>query len=131
MTAIAASVDRSTFLRRVLFVDAATCIATGTLLVVDAQPLSRMLGLPAALLFYAGMSLFPSAALMLWVALRERLSRAGAWIVVAGNALWVFASAALLVITAPTMLGYAFVIAQAVAVALLAELEFVGLRKAG
>jgi len=131
MTAIAASVDRSTFLRRVLFVDAATCIATGTLLVVDAQPLSRMLGLPAALLFYAGMSLFPSAALMLWVALRERLSRAGAWIVVAGNALWVFASAALLVITAPTMLGYAFVIAQAVAVALLAELEFLGLRKAG
>ena len=29
----------------------------------------------------------------------------------------------------PTMLGYAFVIAQALAVALLAELQFIGLRR--
>jgi hypothetical protein len=130
MTAITASLDQTTFLRRVLLVDAGTCIATGALLALDATPLSRMLGLPAAILFWAGASLFPSAALMLWVALREQLSRAGAWIVVAGNALWVLASAALLVISAPTTLGYAFLIAQAVAVALLAELEFVGLRKA-
>ena len=39
------------------------------------------------------------------------------------------ASGLLLVVTLPTALGYAFVIAQALAVALLAELEFVGLRR--
>ena len=131
MTAIAATFDPSRFLRRVLLVDAAICIATGALLTLDSAPLSRLLGLPELLLLYAGASLFPCAALMLWVALRERLSPAGAWIVVAGNAAWVAGSVALLVATAPTALGYAFVIAQALAVALLAELEFVGLKKLG
>jgi hypothetical protein len=131
MTAIAASLDRTTFLRRVLLVDAATCIATGALLTIDAHTLSRLLGLPGTLLFYAGASLFPCAALMLLVALRASLWRAGAWVIVAGNVLWVLASAALLVAITPTALGYAFVIAQGVAVALLAELEYIGLQKAG
>jgi hypothetical protein len=130
MTAIAASVDQSTFLRRVLLVDAATCVATGALLALDAGPLSRLLGLPAELVFYAGVSLFPSAALMLWVALRQSLSRPGAALVIAGNALWVAGSVALLFAAAPTALGHVFVIAQALAVALLAELEFLGLRRA-
>jgi hypothetical protein len=130
MTAIAASVDTRAFLRRVLLADAATCIASGALLAVNSAPLSRLLGLPAELLFYAGISLFPSAALMLWVALRQRLSRPGATLVIAGNALWVVGSAALLFAAAPTTLGYVFVIAQAAAVALLAELEFIGLREA-
>src|SRR5919205_3984812 len=88
MTAITATIDQTTFLRRVLLVDAATCLATGALLALEAAPLSRLLGLPAAMLFWAGASLFPSAALMLWVALREPLARAAAWIVVLGNALW-------------------------------------------
>lgn len=129
MTAIAATLDPSRFLRRVLLVDAATCVATGALLALDAVPLSRLLGLPQGLLFSAGASLFPCAALMLWVALRERLSRAGAWIVVVGNAAWIAGGVALLLASAPTALGYAFVIAQALAVALLAELEFIGLRR--
>ena len=129
MTTLTASLDRAAFLRRVLFVDAATCVATGALLTLDAAPLARLLGLPAALLFYAGASLFPCAALMLWVALREQLSRAGAWIIIAGNVAWVVDSGLALIGTAPTALGYAFVIAQMLAVALLAELEFIGLRK--
>ena len=126
----AASSERSTFLRRVLLVDAATCVATGALLSLDSGPLSPLLGLPAALLFYCGLSLFPSAALILWVATRRRISRPGAWVVIAGNALWVAASLFLLMVEVPTALGYAFVIAQAVVVALLAELEYTGLRKA-
>jgi hypothetical protein len=128
MTAIAATLGSSRFLRRVLLVDAATCVATGVLLTLDAGPLSGLLGLPRALLFYAGASLFPCAALMLLIALREHLWRAGAWIVIGGNAAWVAASVALLLAAAPSALGYAFVIAQALVVALLAELEFIGLR---
>jgi hypothetical protein len=128
-TDAASSDRRGTFLRRVLLVDAATCIATGALLSLDAGPLAPMLGLPAALLFYAGASLFPTAAFMLWVAMRRDITRTGTWLVIAGNALWVVGSIAILGL-APTGLGYAFVIAQAAVVALLAELEYAGLRKA-
>jgi hypothetical protein len=129
MTAIATSLDRSTFLRRVLLVDAATCIVTGAVLAIARAPLESMLDLPVALLLYSGVSLFPCAALMFWVGVREPLARAAARLVVVGNALWVLGSAAVLVAYSPTALGYAFVIAQAVAVALLAELEYVGLRR--
>ncbi len=53
--------------------------------------------------------------------------------VIVANALWVVASIALLVSgeVAPTMLGYVFVIGQAVAVLGFAELQWVGLRRIG
>jgi hypothetical protein len=129
MTSLTATVDRSALLRRVLLVDAGTCVATGALLSLDAGPLAPMLGLPTALLFYAGLSLFPTAAFMLWVAMRRDIPRIGAWLIIAGNAAWVIGSIAILGLS-PTGLGYAFVIAQAAIVALLAELEYTGLRKA-
>jgi len=129
MTTLAATEDRSACLRRVLYADTATCIATGALLTLDAAPLSPLLGLPAALLLYSGLSLFPIAAFMLWVATRRDIPHPGAWLVVIGNAAWVIGSVAVLAGLSPTTLGYAFVIAQAVVVALLAELEYAGLRK--
>src|SRR5712691_9373460 len=58
-SASTATLDRSTFLRRVLYVDAATCVATGALMTLDAALLSTLLGLPAALLLGSGLSLFP------------------------------------------------------------------------
>jgi hypothetical protein len=132
MTALAANAtDRQTFLRRVLFVDAATCVATGALMSLDAGPLSGLLGLPAALLFWSGLSLFPIAAFMLWVATRRSIPAPGAWMVIAGNAGWVIASIGVLLAFSPTGLGYAFVIAQAAAVTLLAELEYTGLKRLG
>jgi hypothetical protein len=124
-----AVLDRTAFLRRVLMVDAATCIATGVLMSLFATPLSTLLGLPAALLFYAGASLFPIAAFMAWLALRRDVARWGAWLVILGNAGWVAGSILVLVLFSPTALGYAFVIAQAVVVAFLAELEYYGLRR--
>lgn len=130
MATLTASLERSTFLRRVLLVDAATCVATGALLSLDSGMLSPLLGLPAALLLYSGLSLFSIAAFMLWVATRRDIPRPGAWLIIAGNALWVLGSLMLLFGFFPTALGYAFVIAQAVVVALLAELEYTGLRKA-
>src|SRR5262245_66621547 len=131
MTAITASIDRSTFVRRVLLVDAATCVAMGLLLSLASDMLSPLLELPSALLQYAGLSLFPIAAFMAWVAMGPNLSRLGVGLVIAGNALWVVASIVLLVSdwVDPNLLGYVFFIAQAAAVVLLAELEYVGLRK--
>ena len=117
------------FIRRVLFVDAATCIGTGLFLALLAAPLARFLGLPADLLLYAGLALLPIAAFIVWVATRDQISAAGVWLVIAGNAAWVLASLALLFAVSPTVLGYAFVIGQAVIVGALAEMEYVGLRR--
>jgi hypothetical protein len=119
------------FLRRVLIVDAVVSSAAGLLMAVGASFLSPLLGLPSGLLFWAGLALFPFVALLLAVARRGEASRLMLIDIIAINALWVAASFGLLVsgAVAPTLLGYAFVIAQALAVALLAELQFVGFRR--
>lgn len=119
------------FLRRVLMLDAATCIVTGGLLALGAGFLSGLFALPEVLLREAGIALFPVAAFIAFTATRSQLSPAMVWLVIAGNILWVAGSVGLLLSGAvsPTGLGQAFVIGQAIAVAILAELEFFGLRK--
>jgi hypothetical protein len=54
------------------------------------------------------------------------------WVVIIANALWVVDSLWLLVSgwVSPTALGVAFVLAQAAAVAVLTELEYIALRRA-
>lgn len=116
-------------LRKILIIDAATCVLTGLGLAVLAGALEPLLGLPRALLQYAGLALLPVAAFMAWAATRRPVPQAAAWLVVGGNALWVLASIAVLFALSPSPLGYAFLIAQALAVALLAELEYAGLRR--
>lgn len=119
------------FLRQVLFIDAAVSGAAGLLMAAGAPFLSPLLGLPSGLLFWAGIALFPFVALLIAVARRGEASRLVLIDIVAINALWVAASFGLLVsgAVAPTLLGYAFVIAQALAVASLAGLQFAGLRR--
>ena len=78
----------STFLRRVLLADAATCAAAGLLMWLRANQLEQSLGLPAALSRYAGISLLPVAAYLVYLARRERLSRSAVLIVIGLNALW-------------------------------------------
>lgn len=120
-----------TFLRRVLFLDAATCIAAGLLMLLGAAVLSNLLGLPEMLLRYAGLSLLPFAGFLLYLGAQAEPPRAGVWLVIALNALWVLDSLLLLMVggLTPTMLGYAFVLVQAAAVAVIAELEFMGLSR--
>lgn len=119
------------YLRRVLLADAATSGATGLLMALGAGVLEPWLGVPAMLLDYAGLSLLPFAALVAYLATRENMPRSAVWVVVACNALWAVDSIVLLLSgwIDPTGLGRAFVIAQAVVVALFAELEYFGLRK--
>lgn len=125
--------DKSdTFLRRVLWLDAATCIACGLLLAAGGGMLEGLFGLPALLLRFAGASLFPVAAFIAWLAARGRLSPALVWVVIVGNVIWA-ADSILLLLTpwvAPTLLGTGFVVAQAVAVLGLARAEQLGLRAA-
>jgi len=121
------------FLRNALLLDAGASGATALLLVGGAGLLEGLLGLPLALMREAGLILIPFVAFVAWVGTRERTSTAAVWAIIAANALWTVASFGLLLsgLVAPTALGYAFVIAQALAVGLFGELQYVGLKRQG
>jgi hypothetical protein len=120
------------FLRNVLAVDAAVSGAAAILMIVGAPYLSPLLGLPSGLLFWAGIALVPFVALLLATLRRQAVPRLIMIDIIAINALWVAASFGLLFsgLVSPSALGIAFVAAQALAVAVLAELQFVGMRRA-
>jgi hypothetical protein len=122
---------RSSFVRQVLVADAAISGATGLLMLAGSGFLEALLGVPSALLRYAGAALLPFAVAVAWLARRDEVSPAGVWAVIAANALWAVDSVVLLFTgwVAPTMLGYGFIVFQAVVVAALAELQYVGLRR--
>ena len=125
------SVTVTPFLRNVLRVDALVSGTAGLLMAAGAPWLAPFLGLPSGLLFWAGVALFPFVALLLGVAARAEVQRLMLVDIIGINALWVAASFGVLFSGAiePNMLGYAFVIVQALAVAVLAELQFVGMRR--
>ncbi len=117
-----------TSLRNVLFVDAATCAGCGALMALASEHLASATHIPPALLFYAGMSLFPIAGFMAFVASRAARSVPAVSFIAVGNVLWVAASLWLLVggAIAPNGLGVAFIAVQAAAVAALTALEVRG-----
>jgi len=132
MNSTVTSMDRSaSFLRLALVADAVISGATGLMMTFGADLATGLLGLPAPLLRFAGLSLLPFAAVVAFIGLREKISRPAVWGVIVYNALWVADSILLLAsgLIAPTALGYAFTLAQALAVAILADAQFVGLRK--
>lgn len=122
----------STFLRRVLFLDAATCALMGAALVFGAVQIAGLTALPVPLLQWAGLLLFPIAALMAFTGRQASPAPGLVWLIVAGNLGWAAASLAILGFgwAKPNLLGEVLVIGQAVAVLGLAALEFAGLRKA-
>lgn len=119
------------FLRNVLLVDAASCMATGALQVALTQPLSDLSNLPEPLLLATGWFLLAYAALAAFVATRSAIPRGFVWLFVAGNFAWAAACAVLLIArpVAPSLLGHAWILAQAVTVVVLAELQWMGLRR--
>ena len=125
------SKSSSSWLRRVLAIDAVSSAAMGLGLLVLAPTLAPLLNLPLDLLREAGAILLPFAALVGYLASREQPARAGVWIVIALNAVWTVDSIVLLLSgwVEPNGLGYAFVIGQAVVVGVFAELEYLGLRR--
>jgi hypothetical protein len=126
------SAHRSSFVRRILVADAILSGATGVIMLAGSGVLEGLLGVPATLLRYAGASLLPFAMVVTWLARRDDVSTAGVWAVIAANALWALDSVVLLFTgwVAPTALGYTFIVFQAALVALFAELQYVGLRRA-
>lgn len=119
------------FLRFVLFADATTSLICALLLTIGGNFLQGILGLPVSLMFYAGLSLFPFAAFLIYVATRKSISKTLVWLIIGINLLWTIDSFILLFsgYVLPTTFGYIFVIAQAIGVLVYADLEFIGLRK--
>ena len=124
--------NHSSFLRRVLALDAVSSGVMGLAMLSFASFISQLLNLPVELVRDAGLVLLPFAAFVGYIAAREQPPRAGVWIIIALNVVWVVDSLALLFMgwAAPNALGYAFVITQALAVGVFAELEYIGLKKA-
>lgn len=121
----------SNFLRYVLFADAATCTIMGLALTLGTSLLTGLTGLPADLMIYAGVGLFPFVALLIYLATRREVSPAAIWTVIIINALWTLDSFLLLASgwVTPTTFGYVFVAFQAIGVAGFAALEYLGLRQ--
>ena len=120
------------FLRRVLWLDAATGTATGLLQLLLADALAAWLGLPAQLVIGSGWLILAYVAGITWIATRAIIPRAPVWALIAGNLLWVLACLSLLLgpLVTPTLLGKTFIAVQAVTVGLLLELQWLGMRHA-
>jgi uncharacterized membrane protein len=119
------SVANSTFLRRVLLVDAAASGSMGVIFLLAPGPLESLLGLPATLLRGVGLFLIPFAAFLVWLAARASERHGVVRLIAAGNMIWVLASILLLVSgrVDPTPFGTVFVVVQAAVVTVFAYLE--------
>lgn len=119
------------FLRRVLWLDAASGLATGLLQVEFADTLASLFGLPANLLLGAGWALGVLVLGIVWIATRKTIPAGAVWLLIGVNILWVVGCLGLLASTlvAPTVYGVVFLIGQAVTVGVLVELEWIGVRK--
>jgi hypothetical protein len=116
-------------LQNVLLLDAATCVGAGALMAFGSKFVAGLTGIPAPLLYWAGLILFPCAALMIYAGLQATPSRPIVWLIVLGNVGWVAASLGVFAFIAPNALGYIFILAQAATVAVLALLEHNALQR--
>ena len=126
-------IQPSTFLSRALLADAIFSGVAAVTLTLGAGMLAPLLNLPEALLREAGLFLIAYTTLVGWLGTRTSVIKALVWFVIVGNAAWTFGSIALLFSGAmnPNLLGQVFIVAQAIATGVFAELQYVGLRKSG
>ncbi|MGD9913604.1 MAG: hypothetical protein AB7S80_05935 [Rhizobiaceae bacterium] len=119
-------------LRNALLLDALVSGAAAILMAAGSSLLAPLLELPAQLLLWVGIALGPFVVLLLAVARRAAASRLLLLGIVEINLAWVLASVGILVAGAvqPNLLGVAFVLAQAAAVAFFAALQWIGLGRA-
>lgn len=118
-------------LRQALLADAVISGAAGPLMLLGAGFLAGLLGLPEALLRYAGLALVPYVAFVAYVATRQPISLTSVWAVIVANDLWAVASVALLLSgwVTPNALGIGFVLFQALVVAGFSAMQFLAVRR--
>jgi len=126
------SVTLTKFLRTVLYADILFSTGGALLMAAGAPLLSPMLHLPFALLLGAGLALVPWVLGLAVIVYRSRVQRTVLVDIAGINLLWCAACLGLLAsgAIAPNALGIAFIVAQALVVAVFGVLQFVGLRDA-
>lgn len=132
-----ASVGRTTArdqggLRTVLLLDAGVTGLNGIGYLAGAGQLDRVLGLPATWLYAAGGFLLVYAAAVAVLGTRARIPRPAAWAVVVVNAIWALDSLLLVALGwgTLTVVGAAWLVAQAAVVGGFAVLQAAALRRA-
>jgi hypothetical protein len=121
----------SLFLRRALQGDAVITGAMAILLVAGASLLAPLLNLPESFLRQVGIFLIAYAAMVGFLGTREQMPKIAVWAVILCNAVWAIDSIALLFTgwVSPNVLGQVFIAAQAISVAAIAELQYVGMKR--
>lgn len=119
------------FLRNVLRVDAVSCVACGLLQLAFPSRMVALLRLPDTLLAYTGEFLLVYAAVVAFISALQPIPRKFVGMLVAGNLGWAAACVMSLLggHVQPTALGEAYVLLQALTVAVLAGLQYLGLRR--
>ncbi|MBB6559409.1 hypothetical protein HNP48_002076 [Acidovorax soli] len=119
------------FLRAVVWFDAATGVLLGTLHLALTDTLSQWFGLSAGLVQGSGVALLAYALLAGGIASQRRLPRGLLGCLAAGNAAWALGSLALLLgsAVAPTVWGQTYLVVHVVSVGLLAEVQWFGMRR--
>jgi hypothetical protein len=120
--------------RAIYLADAAGSLALAVGMAAFAVPLEAAAGsaMPAGIILVVGLGLLPWAGFNAWIGLRGTYPTGAARVNVAGDALWVIASLALLVLAGPglTSMGAAIVGMLAAAVAIIGAVKATGLRRA-
>jgi hypothetical protein len=118
------------FLRYVLSTDAISCLICGLLQLAFTGTLREWFGLSATLLAGTGEFLLLYGVVVAFLATRIRAPGVIIWLLIAGNVTWAVACIALLLGSGGTiaLLGKVYVIAQALTVAVLALLQYSGMR---
>ncbi|NJP92680.1 hypothetical protein HCN51_25030 [Nonomuraea sp. FMUSA5-5] len=131
MTALTVTADRMKFLRLALAADAVITGGNGLIYLAFAGPVGTLLGPDAGLLRGIGAFLLVYGIAVGLLAARRAISPAGTKAVIALNIIWTLASVAAVVTGAAafTTVGAIWAIAQALVVAVFAELQITGLRK--
>lgn len=124
-------INPSLLLRRAIQIDAVVSGAMALLLTCASGLVAGLTNLPDALLLQSGLFLIVYVAFIGWLGTRATMPKLLVLAVIIGNAGWTLGSIGLLFSGAvsPNLLGQLFVAAQAIAVGVFAELQFMGLRK--
>ena len=119
------------FLRALVWFDASTGLLLGALHLLLSASLAEWLGLPPGLLVVSGVLLLGYAALAIRIARAHTMPRGNLWVLIVANFGWALASLALLLgnAVAPTFLGQAYLVVHVVSVAVIAELQWMGVRR--
>ncbi|MEK8034069.1 hypothetical protein AACH06_24865 [Ideonella sp. DXS29W] len=120
------------FLRNVLRVDAVLSGLTAVMMVADAELMAAWTGLPPGLMTAIGVALLPWAALLAWLSSRTVVANAAIGAVVALNFCWMVdcALAAFGTFNVPQGLGVGLLAVQALGTFVIAELEWMGMKRA-